>query len=41
MADAADLVRAFAEAEFSGEERHVKRLAKVDAIERDGLRASL
>lgn len=36
---AADLVRAFADAEFSGEERHVRRLAKVDAIEREGLRA--
>jgi ribose 5-phosphate isomerase B len=38
---AADLVTAFAGAEFSGEERHVRRLAKVDKIERDGLRAEL
>ncbi len=34
---AAELVAAFAAAEFSGEERHLRRLAKVDAIERDGL----
>jgi len=38
---AADLVTAFAGAEFSGEERHVRRLAKVDKIERDGLEAEL
>jgi len=38
---AADLVRAFAAAEFSGEERHVRRLAKVDAIEREGIEADL
>lgn len=38
---AADLVTAFAGAEFSGEERHVRRLAKVDEIERDGLAAEL
>ena len=40
VAIAADLVRAFADAEFSGEERHVRRLAKVAAIERDGLDAA-
>lgn len=33
---ASELVSAFANATFSGEERHVRRLAKVDAIERDG-----
>jgi ribose 5-phosphate isomerase B len=33
---AADIVRAFAAAEFSGEERHVRRLAKVSEIERKG-----
>lgn len=38
---AADLVTAFAGAEFTGEERHVRRLAKVDQIERDGLDAEL
>lgn len=38
---AADLVAAFAGAEFSGEERHARRLAKVDLIERDGLAAEL
>lgn len=38
---AADLVTAFAGAEFSGEERHLRRLAKVDLIERDGLGAEL
>ena len=38
---AADLVTAFAGASFSGEERHVRRLAKVDKIERDGLEAQL
>jgi ribose 5-phosphate isomerase B len=34
---AADIVRAFAGATFSGEERHVRRLGKVLAMERDGL----
>jgi ribose 5-phosphate isomerase B len=38
---AAELVQAFAEAQFTGEERHVRRLGKVDAIERDGLHANL
>ena len=32
---AAEIIAAFAVAEFSGEERHVRRLAKVDAIERE------
>lgn len=36
---AAELVRAFAAARFSGAERHVRRLAKVAAIEREGLAA--
>ena len=35
----ADLVRAYLGAEFSGEARHVRRLAKVDAIERAELQA--
>ena len=30
---AADVVRAFAAARFSGEERHVRRLAKISEIE--------
>jgi ribose 5-phosphate isomerase B len=38
---AADLIRAWARASFSGEERHKRRLAKVSAIERDGLAADL
>lgn len=33
---AADIVAAFAAASFSGEERHVRRLAKVSEIERKG-----
>ena len=33
---AADIVRAFANAAFSGEERHVRRLEKVSEIERKG-----
>jgi ribose 5-phosphate isomerase B len=33
---AADIVRAFAGASFSGEERHVRRLQKVSEIERRG-----
>lgn len=35
---AAEIVRAFAAAAFSGEERHVRRLAKVAAIERTYLK---
>jgi ribose 5-phosphate isomerase B len=33
---AAELVKAFVNARFSGEARHVRRLAKVDAIEAKG-----
>lgn len=33
---ATELVTAFANAEFSGAQRHVRRLRKVEAIERDG-----
>jgi ribose 5-phosphate isomerase B len=32
---AADVIRAFAAAEFSGEERHLRRLGKITAIERE------
>jgi ribose 5-phosphate isomerase B len=32
---AAEIIAAYALAEFSGEERHVRRLAKIDAIERE------
>jgi ribose 5-phosphate isomerase B len=32
---AADLIRAFAGARFTGEERHARRLAKIAAIERE------
>jgi ribose 5-phosphate isomerase B len=38
---ARELVIGFASAEFSGEERHARRLAKVNAIERYGLDAEL
>ena len=38
---ASELVAAFANAVFSGEERHVRRLGKVGAIERDGVDARL
>lgn len=33
---AAEMVRAFLGADFTGEERHARRLAKVDALERRG-----
>ncbi len=36
---ARELVRTFAAARFSGEERHRRRLAEVDALVRDGLDA--
>lgn len=36
---AAEIVRAFAAARFSGEERHVRRLGQVGALERDGAQA--
>jgi ribose 5-phosphate isomerase B len=38
---AEELVKSFLGAEFTGEERHARRLAKVNAIERDGLDAQL
>jgi ribose 5-phosphate isomerase B len=38
---AAELVQAFAAATFTGEERHTRRLAKVEEIERRGLDANL
>ena len=38
---AAEIVRAFVGASFTGEERHRRRLGKVAAIERDGLEAEL
>ena len=38
---AREIVRAFTAAAFTGEERHHRRLAKVDAIERDGVEAEL
>jgi ribose 5-phosphate isomerase B len=38
---AAELVTAFVGAEFTGEERHARRLAKVEKIERAGLDADL
>jgi len=36
---AADILRAYAHARFTGEERHERRLAQVAEIERDGLEA--
>jgi len=33
---AAEIVRVYAAAEFSGEERHVRRLEKIAALEREG-----
>ena len=38
---AADIVRDYSLATFSGEARHVRRLAKIDALERDGAGARL
>jgi ribose 5-phosphate isomerase B len=35
---AAEVIAAFVQAQFSGEERHVRRLGKIDAIEREFLR---
>jgi ribose 5-phosphate isomerase B len=35
---AADIIRAYLAAEFTGEERHKRRLAKIDGIEREFLR---
>src|SRR4029079_5243942 len=32
---AADVIRAYLGAEFTGEERHVRRLGKIDAIDRE------
>jgi ribose 5-phosphate isomerase B len=38
---AADIMRAYLRAEFTGEERHKRRLAKIDGIEREFLRDDL
>lgn len=38
---AGEIVRAYVRASFTGEERHRRRLAKIDAMERDGAGASL
>ena len=35
---AGDIIRAYLRAEFTGEERHERRLAKIDGIEREFLR---
>ena len=35
---AGDIIRAYLNAEFTGEERHKRRLAKIDGIEREFLR---
>jgi ribose 5-phosphate isomerase B len=35
---AADIIRAYLNAEFTGEDRHKRRLAKIDGIEREFLR---
>ena len=35
---AGDIIRAYLGAEFTGEERHERRLAKIDGIEREFLR---
>ena len=39
-ATAADLTGAFCAAQFSGEERHVRRLGKILTMERDGMETS-
>ena len=36
---AAELAQAFAQARFSGEERHVRRVGKISIMEREGLEA--
>lgn len=36
---AGEIVRAFAAASFSGEERHVRRVGQIAALERDGVQA--
>ena len=33
-----DIIRAYLRADFTGEERHKRRLAKIDGIEREFLR---
>lgn len=38
---AGELAVAFADASFSGEDRHARRLAKIETLERDGWDASL
>jgi ribose 5-phosphate isomerase B len=38
---ATELVQAFVATTFSGEERHVRRVGKINAIEREGLNADL
>ena len=38
---AADILRTFMTAKYTGEERHRRRLAKVDIIERDGIESDL
>jgi ribose 5-phosphate isomerase B len=35
---AGDIIRAYLQAEFTGEDRHKRRLAKIDGIEREFLR---
>jgi ribose 5-phosphate isomerase B len=39
-ATAADLTTAFCKAQFSGEERHLRRLGKILTMEREGMEAS-
>ena len=38
---AADILRTFITAKYTGEERHRRRLAKIDTIERDGIDSDL